>query len=106
MVLNGKKRKKKRSLTGIIGGLIFNSRGFPIFLTCLVLAVLFVLFRMKGVELDYEIVNVKREITKRELEKKGLNAKRAKLLSVKKLRGLAKKYGLERPKQDQIIVIP
>ncbi|MBL6988421.1 MAG: hypothetical protein ISR65_01510 [Bacteriovoracaceae bacterium] len=86
--------------------ILFSSQGFPIFLTITVLGILFVLFRMRAVELDYEIMDVSKQYTKLELENKELKAKRAKLLSVKNLRKLASKYHLERPTESQVIVIP
>ena len=54
--------------------------------------------------MPFKISNKK--IEQVQLEGKELKAKKARLLSVKRLRGLAKKYNLSRPKQDQIIVIP
>ena len=52
------------------------------------ISILFVLCRMRGVELDYEINNTQKRISKVELEKKELMASKAKLLSVKRLRKL------------------
>lgn len=70
------------------------------------LGLLFVLFRMKGVELDYKITSVNKDIDKVVLDNKELKAKKARLLSVKRLRKLASKYDLKQPKQKQIIVLP
>ena len=61
---------------------------------------------MKTVELDYEITRVNDLIKKARMEGKDLGAKRARMLSVKNLRVMAKKYNLNEPKQNQIIVIP
>ena len=70
------------------------------------MAILFVLFRMKSVEIDYKVSDVNKDIEKVMLENKELKAKKAKMLSVKSLKKMAKNHGLSQPKQDQIIVIP
>lgn len=101
-----KKEAPKGSLFSLIKKIVFSSQGFPILLTIAVLGMLFVLFRMKEVELDYEMIEVNKNIAKVQLENKELKVKKAKMLSVKKLRQLAKKYNLHPPKQEQIIVIP
>ena len=85
---------------------IFSSTGLPFFLTFTTLAVLFVLFRMKNVEKDYQISQTNRNIEKVLLDNKELKAKKARMLSAEKLRRLASIHHLEQPKQDQIIVIP
>lgn len=86
--------------------IIFSSQGFPIFLSFTTLAILFVLFRMKNVEMDYTISKTNREIEKVVLDNKELKAKKARMLSADKLRKLAMAHHLDQPKQDQIIVIP
>jgi hypothetical protein len=85
---------------------IFSSRGFPIFLSFTTLAILFVLFRMKNVEMDYKISKSNRDIEKILLDNKELKAKNARMLSTDKLRRLAVTHHLAQPTQDQIIVIP
>lgn len=85
---------------------VFSSKGFPIFLSFVVLAVLFVLFRMKNVEMDYKISKTNKDIEKVSLDNKELKAKKAKMLSPEKLRRLASLHSLDQPKQDQIIVVP
>jgi len=85
---------------------LLSSQGFPIFLTITIFGILFVLFRMKGVELDYKSSSVSKDIKKIKLENKELKAEKAKRLSMKNLRRLAKKYELKEPNQKQIIVIP
>jgi len=98
--------KKKNSSLEKVKGLLFSSRGLPLFLSFAVLSMLFVLFRMKGVELDYKISNIDQQIEQISLESKELKAKKARILSVRRLRKLAEKFGLAEPKQGQIIVIP
>lgn len=109
MVLVRKKkvlrRKKKTMLESLKEG-VFSSQGFPILLTLSVIGVLFVLFRMKSIELDYKITEVNKERNKIEMEGKEIKATKARLLSVKNLRRLAKKYDLKQPSSKQIIVIP
>jgi cell division protein FtsL len=95
-----------RNLLDKAKNILLSSQGFPIFLTLIVLAILFVLFRMKSVELDYKIIEVNKDIKKMQLKNKELEARKARLLSTRRLRRLAKKYKLSQPKQDQIIVIP
>jgi hypothetical protein len=78
---------------------------FPFVLMFFVIGFSFVLFRMKGVDLDYKIAGLRKDIEYTTQESKELKAKKARLLSVKRLRKLASKYGLAQPKQKQIIVI-
>lgn len=87
-------------------GFLFSNNVFPFVLTFFIMGLLFVLFRMKGVELDYKISSVNKDIEKVIVNNKELKAKKAKLLSVKRLRKLAAKYQLKQPKQKQIIVLP
>ena len=99
------RRSKKTDLSGQIKGFLFSNQVFPFVLTFFVLGLLFVLFRMKGVELDYKITSVNKDIDEVTLDNKELKAKKARLLSVKRLRRLAKKYDLKQPRQTQIIVL-
>ncbi len=98
--------KKKNSIKDKVKSVVFSTQGMPIFLTVAVLSFLFVLFRMKGVELDYQIISSKKEIERINSENKELKAKKAGLLSVKSLRRIAKKHSLKEPNKKQIIVIP
>ncbi len=86
--------------------MFFSTTGLPFFLTFTTLAVLFVLFRMKNVEKDYQISKTNKDIEKVLMDNKELKAKKARMLSAEKLRRLASIHHLEQPKQDQIIVIP
>lgn len=101
-----KKTEPKIQLSSKIKEIIFSSRGFPIFLSFTTLAILFVLFRMKNIEMDYTISKTNKEIEKVVLDNKELKAKKARMLSSDKLRKLASSHRLAQPKQDQIIVIP
>ena len=101
-----KKSSEKIQLGNKIKEIIFSSQGFPIFLSFTTLAILFVLFRMKNIEMDYTISKTNREIEKVIMDNKELKAKKARMLSADKLRKLAMAHRLDQPKQDQIIVIP
>lgn len=85
---------------------MFSTKGFPVLLTLSMIGILFILFRMKGVELDYKVAEINKEIKTIESDGKELKAKKAHLLSVQNLRTLAKKYNLKHPTSKQIIVIP
>lgn len=98
-------RRKKISIVDQIKKLLLSSQVFPFVLTFAVIGILFVLFRMKTVELGYKISSINKDIEKTTLESKELKARKARLLSVKKLRMMAKKYDLAQPSQKQIIVI-
>ncbi|PIK14412.1 hypothetical protein [Halobacteriovorax sp. JY17] len=100
------KNSIKNSVSDSFKKVFLSSQGLPIMLTLSVLGVLFVLFRMKGIELNYKITNMNKDIEKVALESKELRAKKARLLSVKNLRSIAHKYELKQPKQNQVIVIP
>jgi cell division protein FtsL len=89
-----------------IKNFIFSSQGLPLILMFLTLGILFVVFRMKSVELDYKMVELNQELSKKKLIEKELEADKAGLLSTNNLRDLAKKYDLKPPKQTQIILIP
>lgn len=85
---------------------LFSSNVFPFLIIFTAIGVLFVLFRMKSVELDYKEMGLNKEIEKNILDGKDLKAKKARMLSVGNLRRMAQRYQLARPKQNQIIVIP
>lgn len=102
-------RRKKTTLSQNIRTKIkeiaFSVQGFPLIITFSSLAVLFVLFRMKSVEIDYKISETNKMIEDAQSKNKDLKAIRANLLSVNNLRVFAKKYNLSQPKQEQIIVV-
>ena len=85
---------------------LFNPQALPFTLTFTTLAVLFVAFRMKGIEQAYSINNLKINIDKAVINNKELKAQRAREMSVPKLREFAATYGLKEPGPEQIILIP
>ena len=85
---------------------LFNPQALPFTLTFTTLAVLFVAFRMKGIEQAYSINNLKINIDKAVINNKVLKAQRAREMSVPRLREFAATYGLKEPGPEQIILIP
>ncbi len=96
----------RTSISSFLQKIVFSSQGLPIFLTAAILGFLLVLFRMKSVEQDYQLNDINKNTKKISYENKDLKAKRANKLSVRNLRKMANKYQLNRPKQNQVIVIP
>lgn len=92
-------------LTEKIGKLTSNSRVLPLVLLYLCLAISFVLFRMKNVEMDYKIHDLSKDIQKSTVDGKDVRAKKASLLSTDRLKKLAKDFDLKEPKQNQVILI-
>ena len=71
-----------------------------------IISFLAVMFRMKGVELDYKISKKNKETRKITQENKNLKAERAKELSIENLNRLARKHKMKEPSQKQVIVVP
>ena len=84
----------------------FNPRALPYSISFMTLAILFVGFRMKGIEQAYEQNKLKSSIEKAVIRNKELKAQRAKEMSVPRLREFAVKYDLKEPGPEQIIFIP
>lgn len=85
---------------------LFNPKALPFTLTFTTLAVLFVGFRMKGIEQAYSLNNIEQDIYKATIRNKELKAQRAREMSVPRLREFAVKYDLKEPGPEQIILIP
>ena len=83
-----------------------SGHGFALVIIYSSLAILFVLFRMKVVEVGYEISEINKKVDREISVNKDLKAQKAELLSVKNLTKLANRHHLYRPKQKQIIVVP
>lgn len=101
-----KPKKKESAISSFLSKHILTSQTFPLILVLSVIGILFVLIRMKGVEQDYKYTDISKKLRIEKIENKELKAKRAKLLSVKRLEGFAKKYNLKQPNDKHIIVIP
>ena len=71
-----------------------------------VIGIMFVLIRMKGVEQDYAFNELEKKVKVQQSQNKELKAKRARQLSMKKLKALADKFDLSEPDEKRIIIIP
>jgi len=98
--------KRTFSLLSFLKETVFTTHGLPLFMSLFVLGLLLVVFRMKGVELDYKYSELDKKLNHIFLEKKELDATKANLTSVGNLKVFAKKYSLKEPKSNQIIVVP
>ena len=85
---------------------LFNPQALPFTLTFTTLAVLFVAFRMKGIEQAYSLNSINSQMQRAIINNKELKAQRARAMSVPKLREFAVTYGLKEPGPEQIILIP
>lgn len=85
---------------------LFNPKALPFTLTFTTLAILFVGFRMRGIEQAYQLNNIEQDIQKATIHNKELKAQRAREMSVPRLREFASKYDLKEPGPEQIILIP
>ena len=85
---------------------LFNPGALPFTLTFTTLAILFVGFRMKGIEQAYLVNTIEQDIYKTTIRNKELKAQRAREISVPRLREFAVKYDLKEPGPEQIILIP
>lgn len=97
---------KKIKISEKFKNTFLSSQGLPISLAFITISILFVLFRMKSVELDYQVNAVDSKIEKDLLENKELKARKAKLLSSKNLHMLANRHGLKQPSEKQLIFVP
>lgn len=100
------KPKWQRKFEKNFKSIVFSSQMFPLLLALLVISIFFVLFRMKGVELNYKILDAKHALDKIKYESKSLKAQKARLLSSENLKKMATKHDLHQPTTRQIIVIP
>lgn len=99
-------KKSKNFIKKMIHSIVFSHDYLPILMTFIFLSITFVLVRMKVVDQHYQHDEDSKRFSKIELENKELKATNANLLSIDHLRKLAKKYELNSPKANQVIVIP
>lgn len=95
-------KKYIKTLVFTIFGSLKNTIFFSLFI---ILAVSFVVVRMKGIELDYAVHLANKEYKEINIKNKELKAERASLLSVDRLRKVSSEYNLTAPTQNQVIVI-
>mgnify|MGYP006443654563 CR=1 FL=1 len=100
------KKNSNYSASQKLKSIIFSSQGLPLIFMFAFIGVLFVLFRMKGIELDYKVGSLNEKIERVKIHNKELKAKKAKLLSVKKLEVMADKHNMAQPEEKQIMVVP
>ena len=100
------RKKGKIQFNNRLFEFLFNARALPFTLTFTTLAVLFVGFRMKGIEQAYQLNNIESDIRKAVIRSKELKAQRARAMSVPRLREYAVQYDLKEPGPEQIILIP
>ncbi len=106
MAVSKVKPKWQRDFEKKFKSVVFSSQMFPLLLALLFISVLFVLFRMKGVELNYKILDARHKLDEVKYENKSLKAQKARLLSSESLKKMANKHNLHQPTTRQIIVIP
>jgi len=100
------RKKGKFKFNNRLMEFLFNPKALPFTLTFTTLAILFVGFRMRGIEQAYQLNNIEADIQKATIQNKELKAQRAKEMSVPRLREFASKYDLKEPGPEQIILIP
>ena len=101
-----RRKRNKNSLTNKVKNFFLNSKAMPLVFAFSVIGIMFVLIRMKGVEQDYTFNELENRVKIQQLQNKELKAKRARHLSMKKLKALADKYELNEPDEKRIIIIP
>jgi cell division protein FtsL len=100
------RKKGKFKFNNRLVEFFLNPQALPFTLTFITLAVLFVAFRMKGIEQAYSINSLNQEIDRAVIRNKELKAQRAREMSVPRLREFAARYDLKEPGPEQIILIP
>ncbi|MCB9092408.1 MAG: hypothetical protein H6620_07610 [Halobacteriovoraceae bacterium] len=85
---------------------LLSKKVFPFIVLSLLLGGVFVYTRMKSIEVQYSLNIENNKLKQVEEENKILKAKRAELLSPKRLRKLSSEFKLQAPTDKQIIVIP
>lgn len=101
-----RKSRSKNIFQIFLNKYVFTSQTLPLVFVLSTIGILFVLIRMKGIEQDYKFNELAKKIKFERIHNKQLKANRAKLLSIKKLEILSKKYNLREPNEKHIIIIP
>lgn len=100
------RKSDENEIKAFFGKYVFTSQTLPFVFFFSVLGILFVLIRMKGIEQDYRFNELAKTLKVKKIENKELKAEKAKMLSVKQLKGFADKFELKEPDEKHIIVIP
>ena len=99
-------RKKQDPFVKKIKESLVNSQTLPLIFVVSIIGIMFVLIRMKGIEQDYKFNDIQKRVSIQQVQNKELKAKRARQLSMKKLKAYAKKFKLSEPDEKRIIIIP
>lgn len=100
------RKREENEFKAFFSKYIFTSQTLPFVFMFSVLGILFVLIRMKGIEQDYKFNEIAKTLKVKKIENKELKADKARMLSVKELKGFAQKFKLKEPDEKHIIVIP
>ena len=103
---NRRKRAPRRSKWNKLWSKAVSSQFMPILFTFAVIGALYVFTRMKGIEQDYKFNELAKRIQVQKIQNKELKARKARELSVKKLKAYANRFNLKEPDDKHIIVIP
>ncbi len=99
-------KRAKNSSFDKLKDFLLNSKTIPLIFSFSVLGIMFVLVRMKGVEQDYSFNEIEKRTKIQRVQNKELKARRARELSMKKLKAFADKYDLSEPDEKRIIIVP
>jgi hypothetical protein len=77
-----------------------------VILLIVVSSFILILFRMKSIEQDYAMNEIKKNMEESKVKYKELYSKKEKFLSIGNLRKLSKKFDFKEPTSDKIIVVP
>lgn len=102
----GKKKIKPATKTRDWKKSLFTSRFIPLIACFLLLGLAYVIVRMKNVEQDYALHQLRLETSRLEKKLRTLKTEQAKLLSVQNLRQWSKENNLVVPGPERMLVIP
>lgn len=100
------RKKKHNTILKFLSDRVITTQTLPLIFVISILGVMFVLIRMKGIEQDYKYTEIAKRIKVQQIQNKELKAKKARELSIKKLKAYAKKFKLNEPDEKRIIIIP
>lgn len=100
------RKKKQSTIAKFISDKVVTTQTLPLIFVLSIIGIMFVLIRMKGIEQDYKYNELAKRIRVQQIENKELKAKKARELSVKKLKAYAKQFDLNEPDEKRIIIIP